>query len=188
VPHTSLTENPLLRHTIISNGLIRYTFFIEYNKNITMSQTTNSRVIRATVEKVFEAFSNAKALETWLAPSDMVGKVHNFNFSAGDGYTMSLFYPESEVNVQGKTADKEDRFTSRYIEIIPNKKIVEAVNFESDDTNFAGEMTMEVTFTPHKDDTEVTFHFKNIPKGIKPEDNEAGTISTLEKLARYVER
>jgi uncharacterized protein YndB with AHSA1/START domain len=157
-------------------------------KNIAMPQTTkNSRIIHATVEKVFEAFSNAKALEAWLAPSDMVGKVHNFNFREGGGYTMSLFYPESEVNFKGKSADKEDRFTSRYIEIITNKKIVEAVNFESDDANFAGEMTMEVTFTPHKDDTEVTFHFKNIPKGIKPEDNEAGTISTLEKLARYVE-
>jgi uncharacterized protein YndB with AHSA1/START domain len=152
-----------------------------------MAQTTNSRIIHATAEKVFEAFSNAKALETWLAPSDMAGKVHNFNFRVGGGYTMSLFYPESEVNFKGKTADKEDKFTSRYIEIIPNKKIVEAVNFESDDPNFAGEMIMEVTFKPHQDGTEVTFHFKNIPKGIKPEDNEAGTISTLEKLARYVE-
>jgi hypothetical protein len=28
---------------------------------------------------------------------------------------------------------------------------------------------------------------KNIPQGIRPEDNEAGTISTLEKLADYVE-
>jgi uncharacterized protein YndB with AHSA1/START domain len=149
--------------------------------------TTNSRIIHAPIEKVFEAFSNAKALETWLAPSDMVGKVHNFNFRAGGGYTMSLFYPESEVNFKGKTGDKEDRFSSRYIEIIPNKKIIEAVNFESDDADFAGEMIMEVTFTAHKDRTEVTFHFKDIPKGIKPEDNEAGTISTLEKLAKYVE-
>lgn len=149
--------------------------------------TTNSRIIHAKVEKVFEAFSNAHALEAWLAPSDMVGKVHNFNFRAGGGYTMSLFYPETEVNFKGKTADKEDRFSSRYIDIIPNKKIVEAVNFESDDPNFAGEMIMEVTFTPHQERTEVTFHFKNIPKGIRPEDNEAGTISTLEKLAKYVE-
>jgi uncharacterized protein YndB with AHSA1/START domain len=153
-----------------------------------MPQTTkNSRIIHATVEKVFEAFSNAKALETWLAPSDMIGKVHNFDFRSGGGYSMSLFYPESEVNFKGKTAEKEDRFSSRYIQIIPNKKIIEAVNFESDDADFNGEMIMDVTFTSHEDGTEVTFHFKNIPKGIKPEDNEAGTISTLEKLARYVE-
>lgn len=46
---------------------------------------------------------------------------------------------------------------------------------------------MEVTFAPFEASTRVTFLFKNIPAGIKPEDNEAGTISTLEKLAQYVE-
>lgn len=153
-----------------------------------MPQTTkNSRIIHAPVEKVFEAFTSAKALGTWLAPGDMVGKVHNFNFCAGGGYTMSLFYPEREVNFKGKTADKEDKFSSRYIEIIPNTKIVEAVNFETTEADFAGEMIMEVTFGSHPDGTEVTFQFKNIPHGIRPEDNEAGTISTLEKLAAFVE-
>jgi hypothetical protein len=29
--------------------------------------------------------------------------------------------------------------------------------------------------------------FRNIPSGIRPEDNEEGTQLTLEKLARYVE-
>ena len=35
--------------------------------------------------------------------------------------------------------------------------------------------------------TTVSIVFKDIPPGIRPEDNEAGTRSTLEKLARYVE-
>jgi len=35
--------------------------------------------------------------------------------------------------------------------------------------------------------TEVTIAFENIPQGIRPEDNEAGMRSSLEKLARYVE-
>ena len=46
---------------------------------------------------------------------------------------------------------------------------------------------MEVTFEPTKNGTKVTFLFKNIPVGISPKENEAGTISSLEKLARYVE-
>jgi len=33
----------------------------------------------------------------------------------------------------------------------------------------------------------VTILFENIPPGIRPEDNEAGSRSSLEKLARYVE-
>ena len=46
---------------------------------------------------------------------------------------------------------------------------------------------MVITFEAEGAGTKVTILFKNIPSGIRPEDNEAGTESTLEKLARYVE-
>jgi Activator of Hsp90 ATPase homolog 1-like protein len=55
------------------------------------------------------------------------------------------------------------------------------------DPAFAGEMTMVVTLEEKDGGTEVTLLFENIPPGIRPEDNEAGTRSSLEKLARYVE-
>lgn len=61
------------------------------------------------------------------------------------------------------------------------------INFESTDPDFSGEMMMEVTFGSMDNGTNVTFLFKEIPKGIKPEDNETGTKLTLGKLARYVE-
>jgi hypothetical protein len=48
-------------------------------------------------------------------------------------------------------------------------------------------MIMEVTFEAEVDETRVSIVFKDIPPGIRPEDNEAGTRLTLEKLARYVE-
>lgn len=46
---------------------------------------------------------------------------------------------------------------------------------------------MEVTFEAEDGETRVAIVFKNIPSGIRPEDNEAGTQSALEKLAHYVE-
>lgn len=46
---------------------------------------------------------------------------------------------------------------------------------------------MEVTFEAEDGGTTVSIVFKDIPPGIRPEDNEAGTRMTLEKLARYVE-
>ena len=48
-------------------------------------------------------------------------------------------------------------------------------------------MIMEVTFEPGNGGTTVSIQFTNIPPGIRPEDNEAGTQQTLEKLARFVE-
>jgi Activator of Hsp90 ATPase homolog 1-like protein len=45
---------------------------------------------------------------------------------------------------------------------------------------------MVVTFDDRDGGTEVTILFENIPPGIRPEDNEAGAQSSLERLARYV--
>lgn len=136
---------------------------------------------------LYRASTDPKALASWLAPGDMTGKVHSFDLRVGGGYRMSLFYPPSEKRDRGKTSPKEDRFTARFVELEPYEKIVEAITFDSTDPDFWGEMIMEITFHAIDNGTKVTFVFKNIPNGIRPEDNEAGTISSLEKLARYVE-
>jgi len=153
-----------------------------------VGQTTqNSKIIKATAETLYQAFTNPQALEAWQVPGDMVGKVHSFDLREGGGYKMSLFYPETEKEMRGKTSEKEDKFTARFVELTPSKKIIEAINFDTADPNFSEEMIIEVTFEPTDNGTKVSFLFKNIPKGIKPEDNEAGTLSSLEKLAHYVE-
>jgi uncharacterized protein YndB with AHSA1/START domain len=153
-----------------------------------VGQTTqNSRYIKASAKTIYDACTNPRALETWQAPGEMIGKVHDFDLREGGGYSMSLFYPDSETGMTGKTSAKEDRFTARFIELTPPGKIIEAINFDSPDPDFSGEMIVEITFEPIDKGTKVTFLFKNIPLGIKPEDNEAGTISSLEKLAQYVE-
>ena len=100
---------------------------------------------------------------------------------------MSLFYPSSEPVYRGKTSEREDRFTARFVELTPPSRIVEAITFDTVDPALSGEMTMVVTFVERDGGTEVTILFENIPSGIRPEDNEAGSRSSLEKLARYVE-
>ena len=149
--------------------------------------TQNSKDIKATQEALYQSFTNPSALEIWLAPGEMTGKVHSFDLKVGGGYQMSLFYPPSEKELRGKTSEKEDRFTARFVELSPYKRIVQAIIFDSRNPAFAGEMIMEVTFEAKDSGTRVTILFTNLPSGIKPEDNEAGTQSTLEKLARYVE-
>lgn len=154
-----------------------------------MEQSTrNSRIIHATADKIYEALTTAEGLEAWQAPGDMKGKVHRIDLREGGGYEMSLYYTAGEQEMKGKTADNEDRFKVNFKELIPARKIVETVDFESEDPAFSGTMTIEITLEPTAGGTEVTFYFTDIPKGIKPEDNEAGTISSLDKLARYLEK
>jgi uncharacterized protein YndB with AHSA1/START domain len=149
--------------------------------------TRNSKVIKAPREALYRAFTDPAALAVWLAPEDMTGEVHSFDCRVGGGYRMSLYYPSSEKAFRGKTSEKEDRFNARFVELRAPERIVQAITFDSLDPAFAGEMIMVVTFEEEDDGTRVSIHFKDIPSGIRPEDNEAGTRSTLEKLARYVE-
>jgi len=151
------------------------------------SSTRNSKLIKAPQEALYRAFTDPAALAVWLAPGDMTGKVHHFDYRVGGGYQMSLYYPSSEKTSRGKTSAREDRYTARFVELAPPGRIVEAITFDSVDPAFSGEMTMEVTLEAGAGGTTVSILFKDIPPGIRPEDNEEGTRSTLEKLARYVE-
>lgn len=152
-----------------------------------LASPRNSKFIKAPQEALYRAFTDPVALAAWLAPGDMTGEVHNFDCRVGGGYQMSLYYPSSEKTSRGKTSEREDRYTARFVELTPPGRIVEAITFDSVDPAFSGEMIMEVTLEAEADGTTVSVLFKDIPSGIRPEDNEAGTRLTLEKLARYVE-
>ncbi len=151
------------------------------------ASTRNSKFIKAPQQTLYRAFTDPAALAVWLAPGDMTGVVHSFDYRVGGGYQMSLYYPLSENPSQGKTSEREDRYTARFVELAPPEKIVEVITFDTVDPGFSGEMTMEVTLEPEDGGTIVSILFKDIPPGIRPEDNQVGTQSTLEKLARFVE-
>ena len=152
------------------------------------ASTRNSQWIKAMPEVLYRAFTDPVALAVWMAPGDMTGEVHRFDDRVGGGYQMSLYYPSSETTARGKTEDREDRYTARFVELTPPRRIVEAITFDTADPAFSGEMIMVVTFEAENGGTTVSILFKDIPSGIRSEDNEVGTRETLEKLARYVEQ
>ena len=152
-----------------------------------MSQSSyNSRVIRADSQAVYRAFTDPLVLVLWLAPDDMTAKVHSFELRVGGGYEMSLYYQDDALDL-GKTSEHEDRFVSRFVELSPPHRIVQVIEFHSDKPDFSGEMIMDVSLQPHSAGTLVTIVFKQIPPGIRPEDNQAGTELSLQKLASYLE-
>ncbi|MET1029081.1 MAG: SRPBCC domain-containing protein [Dongiaceae bacterium] len=151
------------------------------------SRTRASRVIRARPEEVYEAFMNPAILVAWLPPAEMTGKIHTFDARVGGGYRMSLFYPPTERSARGKTSAREDMVDVRFVELTPPRRIVEAVNFVTADPAFLGEMIIEVTLEEAPGGTDVTFLCRNLPPGLRAEDNEAGSRLSLEKLARRFE-
>ena len=146
--------------------------------------TSVSQIVGAPPQAVYDAFMDPDTLIRWLPPAGLTGKFHEFDGRVGGGYRMSLFYGDSEQNFRGKTAEREDLVRVRFVELVPAQRIVEAVTFVSDDAAFGGEMTITVTFEPVAGGTEVIFLCENLPPGLRPEDNEAGSRLSLEQLAR----
>src|SRR5690348_5223913 len=96
----------------------------------TRRATHNATVVRAPREAVYRAFTDPAALAIWLVPDGMTAELHEFDLCVGGGYTMSLFYPPSTAT-QGKTAANEDRYTARLVELVPPRRIVETICFET---------------------------------------------------------
>lgn len=146
-----------------------------------------SKIIKASPQKIYAALTSPEAIAAWKPPGDMTCRIYEFNPEEGGTYRMAFVYPETESNTHGKTSEHEDVFTGRFLELVPDKKIVEVVEFESDDPAFAGEMKMTTTLTPVPGGTEVAFLAENVPSGIKPEDHQEGMDSSLNNLAEFIE-
>ena len=72
--------------------------------------------------------------------------------------------------------------------MVPDEKIVEAIEFDARDPAFAGEMKMTTHLADADGGTEVTILCQDLPRGIRPEDNEEGTRQSLRKLAALLEK
>lgn len=73
------------------------------------------------------------------------------------------------------------------MELVPDERIVQLVEFDSDNPAFAGAMTMTWTLAAVPGGTNVTILCANVPEGILQEDHDAGLRSTLENLAAFAE-
>jgi uncharacterized protein YndB with AHSA1/START domain len=144
-----------------------------------------SRVIMASPQTIYQAFLNAEAVASWRPPNGMKGHVHAFDPREGGSFRMSFTY--TDRTMRGKTSEHADVFRGRFLELLPNERIVELVEFESDDPAFAGAMTVTTTLAPLSGGTEVTILCENVPPGIRVSDHQAGIRSTLKDLAAFTE-
>lgn len=149
--------------------------------------TQVSRIIKAPRKTVYQACLDPGAVATWRVPDDMTARVHVFEAREGGTYRISLTYRDPARSPDGKSAAGTDTFRGRFVALVPDKKIVEAIEFESPHLRFAGEMTMTTSLADAEGGTEITILCQDIPPGIRLEDNEIGCRSALQNLAALVE-
>lgn len=117
----------------------------------------------------------------------MRGHVEIFEPHVGGKFRMSLTYFDQKDRPRGKTSEDVDTSEGTFVELIPNEKIVQVFEFESDQPDMAGEMRITWSLADADGGTEVTVLMEDIPKGIRLEDNELGSRQSLRKLAAFVE-
>jgi uncharacterized protein YndB with AHSA1/START domain len=145
-----------------------------------------SRDIDAPVARVFNALVDRNALEEWLPPTGMTARFEQFDAKPGGHSRMVLTYAE-RTDPHGKSSADSDIVDTRYLDIVPNDRVVQAVQFDSDDPAFSGTMTMTWTVRPVEGRTRVEITAEDIPDGISAEDHATGLSSSLDNLASYVE-
>lgn len=146
-----------------------------------------SRVMAAPPERVWAALVDPEALLAWLPPGGMTGRFERFDARPGGTYRMVLTYSDAS-GAPGKASVDSDIVEARFVDIVPGERVVQAVDFVSDDPAYAGTMTMTWEVTAVDAGTRVDIVAEDVPDGISTEDHAAGLASSLTNLAAYVEQ
>ncbi|HEX6234985.1 MAG TPA: SRPBCC family protein [Jiangellaceae bacterium] len=145
-----------------------------------------SRVIQAPVNRVYAALVDPDALAAWLPPDGMSGRFERFDARPGGSYRLVLTYSDASASPGKATADS-DVVEARFLDIVPGVRVVQAVDFISDDPAYAGTMTMSWEVAAVEAGSRVEIRAEDVPAGISPDDHAAGLASSLANLAAYVE-
>lgn len=143
--------------------------------------------IAATHAAVYGAFTDPQLFLSWLPPDGMTGRLDHFDMRAGGSFRIGLRYDVADPAHKGKTSADEDVGDTRILSLVPEREIVWAVDFASDDPAFTGTMTMRWRFRPIGRGTEVEITAEDVPPGISAADHAEGLASSLANLKRVVE-
>ena len=142
--------------------------------------TTNSvslhRVIKATPEKLYRAFTEADAMAAWLPPYGFLCQVHHLDATAGGTYKMTF------INF---TTGNGHSFGGKFLEVKPNEFLKYTDTF--DDPNMPGDMTTTVWLQKNLAGTELKITQEGIPAAIPAEMCYLGWQDSLDKLTKLVE-
>ena len=144
-----------------------------YAEGVTRTDSA-TRVIAADPEHVYATLVDPEALAVWLPPQGMTARFERFDARPGGSYRLVLTYSNAEGN-SGKASADSDIVEARFVELVPAGRVVQAIDFESDDPSFAGTMTMTWHLQPIDHGTLLEVTAEGVPDGISAEDHAVGT-------------
>lgn len=140
------------------------------------NKVTLHRVLTASPEKVFRAFSQEDTMASWLPPHGFTCKVHHMDFKIGGTYSMSF---------TNFTTGNKHSFGGSYLQIKPDAFIQYTDKF--DDPGLPGEMITTIRLAQVSCGTDLQIVQEGIPEAIPAEMCYLGWQESLEKLKKLVE-
>ena len=140
------------------------------------NSVTLHRVLKASPEKIFRAFTDPNAFASWLPPYGFVCIVHEMDAKPGGSYRMSF------INF---STGNGHSFGGKFLEIKPGEFLKYTDKF--DDPNLPGEMITSVWLNKVLVGTELKVVQEGIPAAIPTEMCYLGWQESLEKLKKLVE-
>jgi uncharacterized protein YndB with AHSA1/START domain len=134
------------------------------------------RVLKASPEKLFKAFTDPDAMASWLPPYGFVCRVQSMDVQVGGKYKMSF---------TNFGTGSSHSFGGEYLEIIPNEFLKYTDEF--DDPNLQGQIITTIILRKVVCGTEITAIQEGIPDAIPTEMCYLGWQESLEKLKKLVE-
>ena len=151
-----------------------------------MASTTRvSRHVKAPRAVVYRALLDPRAVAAWRVPQGMTSVVHTFEPREGGVFRVSLTYQAATGT--GKTSAQTDTYHGRFVELVPDQRVVEVVEFETDDPAMRGEMKTTTTLSDAGGGTEIVGVHEGLPPGVAPADNETGWREAFARLATLLE-
>jgi uncharacterized protein YndB with AHSA1/START domain len=142
--------------------------------------------VNAPRSAVYRALLDPDAIARWRVPDGMTSHVHEFDPREGGAFRVSLTY-DGPGNAAGKSSSRTDTYHGHFARLIPDRQVVEVLEFETADTALGSPMTMTTTLTDADGGTDILLVHDGIPASVPPADNEAGTRMALANLAALVE-
>jgi uncharacterized protein YndB with AHSA1/START domain len=150
-----------------------------------MHSTRVSQHVAAPRSVVYRALLDADAVARWRVPEGMSSQVHEFDPREGGAFRVSLTYDAPDAT--GKTSAHTDTYHGHFRSLVPDRLVVEELEFETPDPALRGTMTMTTTLTDDGGGTRVEMLHEGLPDAVPAADNELGTRMALRQLATLVE-
>jgi uncharacterized protein YndB with AHSA1/START domain len=135
--------------------------------------------------QVYAAILDPAAVTRWQVPEGMTCEVHDFEAREGGLFRISLTYDAPDR--AGKTSERTDTYHGHFIELVPDARILEALEFETTDPAMRGEMTIVIDLSDADGGTDLVAVHGGLPPGLSKADNELGWRMSLAKLKALVE-